>query len=87
MPRPCKMRRVECDPEAFNFKPCGIPRKELETVRLMLDELETLRLADLEELYQESAAEKMNVSRQTFDNIIASAHNKVDDVLINSEHL
>jgi len=87
MPRPCKMRRVDCDPLAFNFKPCGIPRSDLETVRLTLDELEALRLADLEELYQEDAAGKMNVSRQTFGNIIASAHKKVADFLINSKHL
>ena len=87
MPRPCIMRRVDCDPEAFNFKPCGIPRRDLETVRLTLDELEALRLADLDELYQEDAAGKMNVSRQTFGNIIASAHKKVADFLINSKHL
>jgi uncharacterized protein len=87
MPRPCKMRRVDCDPLAFNFKPCGIPRRDLETVCLTLDELEALRLADLEELYQENAARKMNVSRQTFGNIIASAHKKVADFLINSKHL
>jgi uncharacterized protein len=87
MPRPCKMRRVDCDPKAFNFKPCGIPRRDLETVRLTLDELEALRLADLEELYQENAAGKMNVSRQTFGNIIALAHKKVADFLINSKHL
>ena len=87
MPRPCILRRVDCDPEALNFKPCGIPRSDLETVRLTLDELEALRLADLEELYQENAADKMNVSRQTFGNIIASARKKVADFLINSKHL
>jgi predicted DNA-binding protein (UPF0251 family) len=78
---------VCCDPEALNFKPCGIPERGLETVRLTLDELEALRLADFEELYQENAADKMNISRQTFGNIIASAHKKVADFLTNSKHL
>jgi uncharacterized protein len=87
MPRPCKLRNVACDPEALSFKPCGIPRRNLEAVLMTLDELEALRLADLEGLYQEDAAKQMNVSRQTFGNIISSAHRKVADFLINSKSL
>jgi len=87
MPRPCKLRRVLCDPEAVSFKPCGIPRRNLETVSLTLDELEAIRLADLEGLHQEASARKMNISRQTFGNIISSAHRKVADFLINSKGL
>jgi predicted DNA-binding protein (UPF0251 family) len=58
-----------------------------EKVSLTLDELEAIRLADHEGLYQEQAAERMNISRQTFGNIIGSAHRKVADFLINSKHL
>lgn len=53
----------------------------LETVELAADELEALRLADFEGLYQEQAAEQMGVSRQTFGLIIARAHKKVADAL------
>jgi len=59
----------------------------LEEVNLTLDELEAVRLADLEELYQEDAAKKMNISRQTFGNIINSAHKKIADVLLNAKAL
>lgn len=76
MPRPIKCRRVDAGPNATFFKPAGIPVKELETVNLTLDELEALRLADLEGLYQEEAAARMGVSRQTFGNIVALARNK-----------
>jgi uncharacterized protein len=87
MPRPFKLRNVCWEPEAVSFKPCGIRRRCLEQVTLTLDELEALRLADLEELYQENAAERMNVSRQTFGNILSSAHRKVADFIINTKHL
>lgn len=50
---------------------------ELEEVDLELDEVEAMRLADIEGLYQADAALRMGVSRQTFGNIIARAHRKV----------
>jgi predicted DNA-binding protein (UPF0251 family) len=59
----------------------------LEEVNLTLDELEAVRLADLEGLYQEDAARKMDISRQTFGNIINSAHKKIADVLLNAKAL
>jgi predicted DNA-binding protein (UPF0251 family) len=59
----------------------------LEEVRLTLDELEAVRLADLEGLYQEDAARKMDISRQTFGNIVNSAHKKIADVLLNAKAL
>jgi len=59
----------------------------LEEIGLTLDELEAIRLADLEGLYQEDAAVKMNVSRQTFGNIINSAHKKIADALLNGKAL
>lgn len=87
MPRPCRCRRIRCNPDANYFKPRGIPLHMLEEVNLTLDELEAIRLADLEEMYQEDAAKKMNISRQTFGNIINSAHKKIADVLLNSKAL
>jgi predicted DNA-binding protein (UPF0251 family) len=59
----------------------------LEEVNLTLDELEAVRLADWEELYQEDAAKKMDISRQTFGNIINLAHKKIADVLLNAKAL
>ena len=87
MPRPFRLRRVCCRPDSNYFKPRGIPLDVLEEVNLTMDELEAIRLADLEEMYQEDAAKKMDVSRQTFGNIIASAHKKIADTLVNSKAL
>ena len=87
MPRPCRCRRIRCNPDTNYFKPRGIPLDSLEEVSLALDELEAIRLADLKGLYQEDAAKKMNISRQTFGNIIERAHKKIADVLLNAKAL
>lgn len=82
MPRPMKCRRVGFVPDMLCFKPAGIPMRDLEDVELNLDELESIRLADMEGLYQEDAASRMGVSRQTFANILASARSKMAECLI-----
>ncbi|MDQ7798218.1 MAG: DUF134 domain-containing protein [Candidatus Edwardsbacteria bacterium] len=87
MPRPCKFRTVSHRPEAVYFKPRAIPLSLLDEVILTFDELESLRLADLEERYQEEAAPRMGISRQTFGNILKVAHKKVADALVNSKAL
>jgi len=87
MPRPKCCRRVCRQPDANYFKPRGIPAVELEEVVLNLDEFEAIRLADYEQLYQEEAATRMNISRQTFGRIIESAHRKIADVLISGKAL
>ena len=47
-----------------------------------LDELEAIRLADLEGLYQDAAAERMGVSRQTYARILARARHTVAASLV-----
>ncbi|MGB5219045.1 MAG: DUF134 domain-containing protein [Smithella sp.] len=87
MPRP-KCRRNVCGmPDKNYFKPRGIPTVDLEEIVLNLDEFEAIRLADFEQMYQEEAASKMNISRQTFGRIIEAAHKKIADVLINGKAL
>ena len=87
MARPRNCRRVGLLPESYYFKPRGIPLSLLEEVILIVDEFEAIRLADLDGLYQEQAAEKMNVSRQTFGRIIESAHKKVAETLVKGKAL
>jgi len=74
-------------PQANFYKPRGIPLSVLQHITLTVDELEAIRLADLQGLYQEQAAEKMNISRQTFGRILESAHKKIADALVNGKAL
>ncbi len=87
MARPPYCRKIGCEPDATYFKPKGIPASMLEEVALTLDEFEAVRLADLEGLYQEEAAARMRISRQTFGRIIESARGKIADALVNGKAL
>ena len=77
VPRPIKYRRVEFFPEDTYFVPWGKPKCEIKETILKVEELEAMRLKDIEELNQEECAERMQVSRQTFQNIIDSARKKI----------
>ena len=81
MARPKCCRRVANLPACRIFKPAGAPTSTLEEIVLSVDELEALRLADMEGLYQEPAAERMSVSRQTFGRIVQAARRKVAQAL------
>lgn len=87
MPRPPKFRTIEGGPSVTYFKPRGVPARLLETVVLGLDELEAIRLADLEELYQAEAAVRMKISRPTFGRLVAQARKKVADALFHGKAL
>ncbi len=65
MARPPIERAVSGLPRAALFKPAGIPARELERLRLTVDELEAIRLVDRGGLSHEQAAAAMGVSRQT----------------------
>ncbi len=82
-----RTRWIGFDPSYRCFKPCGRPSRALETVTLRADELEALRLADLEGLYQEECAQRMGISRTTLSRTLAKARHKVAETLINGRRL
>lgn len=77
MPRPVKCRRVEHLPPYQRYKPAGIRCGNNEIVNLSIDELEAMRLKDVEGLSQAECAERMQVSRQTFQLILEKARKSV----------
>lgn len=85
MPRTKCHRCIESDPKTTYFKPRGIPMNLLEEINLEMDEFEAIRLRNYERLYQEKAAEKMKISRQTFGRILESANKKIADAMINGK--
>jgi predicted DNA-binding protein (UPF0251 family) len=87
MSRPKCCRQIGVMPGKTCFQPEGATPSSFEVVLLTLDEYEAIRLADLEGLYQEQAASRMNISRQTFGRIVEAAHRKVADVLVNGKVL
>jgi len=80
-------RNIGADHSGVCFKPCGVKKNTLEKVYLLEDEMEALRLADYEGLYQQECADKMGISRTTFSRLIVSARNKIADALLHTKAL
>ena len=74
-------RTVSKIPKVEKFIPADLPMTELETVNLKIEELEAMRLVDLEGLDQEDAANKMGVSRKTLWKDLKSARKIITDAL------
>lgn len=87
MPRPVKRRRVCRIPHTTIFGSLEHQNKESEVVIMTVEELESLRLMDLEQMDQEQCAEMMGVARSTFQRIYTEAKKKVADSLVNGKVL
>lgn len=82
MPRPPIERAVAGVPRVTLFKPAGVPTRSLEQLQLGVDELEAIRLVDLEGLSHEQAAEAMGVSRQTVGRVLERGRARVAEALV-----
>lgn len=80
-----RTRLVGIVPDYTGFVPEGIPTGT--AVELTYDELESIRLLDLEKLSQEEAANRMGVARTTVTGIYERAREKVADSLVNGKAL
>jgi predicted DNA-binding protein (UPF0251 family) len=87
MPRPRKQRRLSRIPKPAIYKPAGVPLDGLRQVVLIPEELEALRLSDLEGLSQNESAIQMGVSRSTFQRILDRAHRQVALALVEGQAL
>lgn len=76
-----KLRRVGIIPEYRGFTPDGLASGD--AIDMTVDELEVLRLCDLEGLNQEAVAQQMGIARATVAAICSRAHRKVANALVN----
>ncbi len=83
--RPVKWRKIEHIPTITYFVPTDNSAAGFPVNPLKLEELEAVRLKDLEGLEQEECAGRMGVSRPTFQRILLSAREKIADSLINGK--
>ncbi|MGN0297272.1 MAG: DUF134 domain-containing protein [Parafannyhessea sp.] len=82
-----KPRRVGIVPEYVSFSPGGLGATDERRVQLTLDELEAIRLIDLEGLDQRQAAERMCVARATVAAVYARARHDIADALVNGKSI
>lgn len=60
---------------------------ELEVIELRLDELEAVRLCDVDDLSQASAGERMGVSRGTVQRLVKAGRAKLARAVVESSAL
>jgi predicted DNA-binding protein (UPF0251 family) len=80
-PRLRKPRKCGCQLKGKAYKPTGISMKDLEKIVLYKDELEALKLCDMDGLTQEEAGASMGISRGTVQRILSSGRKKVATAL------
>ena len=87
MPRPVNNRKVQVPPRTKGFIPMGYYTKESTPIRLFIEEYESIRLLDYENLSQEEAAKMMEVSRPTLTRIYERARKKIARALTESHQI
>ena len=76
MPRPRKEKRVFRMPERTLYGPLDGTKKDYE-INLLVEEYETIRLIDFENLNQEECAAAMDVARATVQRLYDTARTKI----------
>ena len=87
MPRPFRNRKILTPPKMAGFKPFGIPLSEIGCVNLQFDEYESFNLVNYQNLSQDEAAEKMDVSRPTFTRMYNNALKKIAQAFVECKAL
>ncbi len=87
MPRTAKCRKICCFPDFYSFVPEEAYAGNIETVMMSLDEYETLRLLDYEDLNQEECALRMGVARTTVTAMYESARKKLASAVVEGKRL
>jgi predicted DNA-binding protein (UPF0251 family)/predicted Fe-Mo cluster-binding NifX family protein len=81
-PDPANADLVKNPPHVDYFKPRGVPMSRLTEVYLPVEGYEALRLAEVEGLGHQEAAERMNISRHTFGRVLAEARRIVAEAVV-----
>lgn len=82
MVRPFKQKQILNIPNVTYFKPRGIELNKIEEINLTFDEIESIRLSDLNELNQTDAANMMQIHQSTFQRLLTRARQKIANALI-----
>jgi uncharacterized protein len=85
MVRPRKIKTINFEPDVTYFKPRAVPLNQLKEVEITFDELDALRLSNIEKVSQADGAKKMGVHQSTFQRTVSRANEKITDALVNGK--
>lgn len=87
MPRRRRFRKIIKPPEFKGYKPYGHLLGGTESVELLYEEYEAIKLSDYDRMKHEQAAELMGVSRATFARVYQSARQKIAKALVETKEI
>ena len=87
MPRRRRLRKVVAPPGFRGYKPYGINNTSKESVELLYEEYESIKLADYDLMNHQEASELMGISRPTFARIYESARRKIARALVETKEI
>ena len=82
MPRPKRYRMMGHPPAVKGFKPFGGNNIKSESINLLYEEYEAIKLSDYQNLSQLESSKIMNISRPTFTRIYERARKKIATAFI-----
>lgn len=85
MVRPRRLRRIFSCPDVTYFKPVGVPMVNLKEIVLSFDELEAIRMIDIEGIGQSEAGKKMKISQSTLSRLLGSGRKKLASAIVNGQ--
>ncbi len=87
MPRRRRLRKVVAPPGFRGYKPYGMKSSSKESVELLYEEYEAIKLTDYDLMNHQEASEIMGVSRPTFARIYESARRKMAKALVETREI
>ncbi|MBW6442368.1 DUF134 domain-containing protein [Patescibacteria group bacterium] len=87
MVRPRLKRRIFFKPEITYFKPRGVPLSDLKEIKINFEELEAIRLIDVESINQIECGKKMNISQSTLSRLLKEGRKKIAEAIIRGNAL
>lgn len=87
MPRKIRLRKVVAPPKFKGYKPYGVKYDSKNSIKLLYEEYESIKLADYELLNHQEAAELMGISRPTFARIYESARRKIAKAFVETKEI
>jgi predicted DNA-binding protein (UPF0251 family) len=87
MPRRRRLRKIVAPPGFKGYRPYGNTSDSKESIELLYEEYEALKLADYDFMNHKEASELMGISRPTFARIYESARRKIAKALVETKEI
>ena len=87
MARPVKARCICNNIKEYSLKPMGLNKRCYVKTVIKMEELEAMRLVDMEGMQQAQAAKLMKVSRQTLARIVEAGRKKATEASVTTSNV